>query len=248
MKNENCKMKMDGEAVRYFSICIIHYSFINCSRLLLACIVALIVGCTGRGDATPAASSVGVAESQQREVAQRLFDSAVEMLNRLDSYDQGGVEVPVRVRRAGPGREGAAMLLLLGAPVAGGLLEARVVAEDAVEIGDVVGRVLLDERSRQAITHFYASTPVTPMIAPGPLAERGAALYAKNCARCHQADARGAEGFPRLAGQQQDYLRINLKRYLTQSGERLYTPMTAAVTMLGQENFEAVTQYLASLK
>ncbi len=107
---------------------------------------------------------------------------------------------------------------------------------------------MLDERSRQAITHFYASTPVTPMIAPGPLAERGAALYAKNCARCHQADARGAEGFPRLAGQQQDYLRINLKRYLTQSGERLYTPMTAAVTMLGQENFEAVTQYLASLK
>ena len=94
-------MKMDGEAVRYFSICIIHYSFINCSRLLLACIVALIVGCTGRGDATPAASSVGVAESQQREVAQRLFDSAVEMLNRLDSYDQGGVEVPVQqlVRR-----------------------------------------------------------------------------------------------------------------------------------------------------
>jgi len=107
---------------------------------------------------------------------------------------------------------------------------------------------MLDERSRQAITHFYASTPVTPMIAPGPLAERGAVLYAKNCARCHQADARGAEGFPRLAGQQQDYLRINLKRYLTQSGERLYTPMTAAVTMLGQENFEAVTQYLASLK
>jgi len=107
---------------------------------------------------------------------------------------------------------------------------------------------MLDERSRQAITHFYASTPVTPMIAPGPLAERGAALYAKNCARCHQADARGAEGFPRLAGQQQDYLRINLKRYLTQSGERLYTPMTAAVTMLGEDNFEAVTQYLTSLK
>ena len=107
---------------------------------------------------------------------------------------------------------------------------------------------VLDERSRQAIVHFYASANVTPTVAPGPLAQRGAVLFAQNCARCHQADARGAESFPRLAGQQQDYLRINLKRYLTQSGERLYTPMTAAVTMLGEDNFEAVTQYLTSLK
>lgn len=107
---------------------------------------------------------------------------------------------------------------------------------------------VLDERSRQAIVHFYSSANVTPSVAPGPLAQRGAALFAQNCARCHQADARGAESFPRLAGQQQDYLRINLKRYLTQSGERLYTPMTAAVTMLGADNFEAVTQYLTSLK
>ncbi len=107
---------------------------------------------------------------------------------------------------------------------------------------------MLDERSRQAIAHYYAVSPVTPSTTPGPLVQQGADLYAKHCARCHQADARGAESYPRLAGQQQEYLRANLKRYYTQSGERLYTPMTAAVTMLGEQNFEAVTQYLASLR
>lgn len=108
---------------------------------------------------------------------------------------------------------------------------------------------LLSERDKAAIVQYYADSAVTPsMPTPGPLAAQGAELYAKHCARCHQPDARGAETFPRLAGQQQEYLRINLKRYLTQSGERLYTPMTAVVMKLGEQNIEPVTQYLAGLR
>ena len=108
---------------------------------------------------------------------------------------------------------------------------------------------VLSERERAAIALFYSSSPVTPALpAPGKQAARGAELYAKICARCHLPDARGAETFPRLAGQQQEYLRINIRRYLNQTGERLYTPMTAAVTQLGEANIEAVTEYLSSLK
>lgn len=108
---------------------------------------------------------------------------------------------------------------------------------------------VLGERDKAAIVLHYAAAPVTPAApAPGPRAAAGAALYAQHCARCHQADARGAETYPRLAGQQPEYLRINLQRYLTQSGERIYAPMTAAVAQLGRDNVDAVVQYLSSLR
>jgi cytochrome c553 len=66
--------------------------------------------------------------------------------------------------------------------------------------------------------------------------------------RCHQADAHGNEGIPRLAGQQPEYLRLSLKRYLNKTGERVYPDMSVAVSELGDANIEAVVQYLAGLK
>lgn len=105
----------------------------------------------------------------------------------------------------------------------------------------------LSEREKAGVSLFYAQQAVTPARAQaGAAAARGAELYAKHCARCHQDDARGAETFPRLAGQQPEYLRISLKRYLKQTGERFYAPMTAAVMQLGENNIEAVVAYLAS--
>lgn len=106
---------------------------------------------------------------------------------------------------------------------------------------------VLSERDKAAISLYYAGAAVKPALAKAPAsAARGGELYAKHCARCHQADARGAETFPRLAGQQPEYLRLSLKRYLTQSGERFYAPMTAAVMQLGEQNIDAVVGYLAA--
>ena len=107
---------------------------------------------------------------------------------------------------------------------------------------------VLSEHDKAAISLYYASEPVTPVAQPGARAAEGAALYAKLCARCHQDDARGGEAFPRLAGQQREYLRISLNRYLKQTGERFYAPMTAAVMQLGESNIEAVADHLAALK
>jgi cytochrome c553 len=107
---------------------------------------------------------------------------------------------------------------------------------------------VLSDRDKAAIALFYAASPVQPVSTPGPRAREGEAYFAKLCARCHREDARGGDTFPRLAGQQREYIRISLTRYLTQSGERFYAPMTAAVTQLGKGNIDAVADYLSGLK
>ncbi|WP_234421699.1 c-type cytochrome [Parazoarcus communis] len=107
---------------------------------------------------------------------------------------------------------------------------------------------VLSERDKAAVALFYAAAPVQPATAPGPRAGEGEAYFARLCARCHRDDARGGDTFPRLAGQQREYIRLSLTRYLTQSGERFYAPMTAAVTQLGKDNIDAVADYLSGLK
>lgn len=102
-----------------------------------------------------------------------------------------------------------------------------------------------DEKARIAV--FYATSAPQPAVAePGPRAAEGAGHFAKLCARCHRDDAGGDASFPRLAGQQPEYLRISLKRYMDMSGERLYPPMTGAVRQLGAANIDAVVDYLSS--
>lgn len=109
-------------------------------------------------------------------------------------------------------------------------------------------KVLSAEEKAQIVV-FYASQPVVPA---GTLstarAAEGRDHFEKHCARCHGADARGGENFPRLAGQQPEYLRRSLLRYLKLSGERTYPPMTAAVSGLGERNVEAVVEYLSNLR
>ncbi len=105
---------------------------------------------------------------------------------------------------------------------------------------------VLSERDKAAIASYYAAARPLPSGPPGTA--RGAELFAQLCATCHQPDARGAETFPRLAGQQPEYIRRSLRRYLTQSGERIYAPMTAAVTRLGAQNIDTMADYLAGLK
>lgn len=108
---------------------------------------------------------------------------------------------------------------------------------------------VLSEREKASIALVYASAPAVAAVAkPGPRAAEGGEHYKRLCAQCHQLDARGTENYPRLAGQQPEYLRITLRRYLNMSGERTHAPMTAAVKQLGDKNIDAVVEYLSSLK
>lgn len=107
----------------------------------------------------------------------------------------------------------------------------------------------LSVNEKANVAYYYANLPAPPAVAtPGPRAAEGGALFARNCVRCHGPEARGGENFPRLAGQQPEYLRQTLKRYLKGGPERIYPPMTAAVMALGDQNIEAVVAYLSSLK
>lgn len=107
---------------------------------------------------------------------------------------------------------------------------------------------VLNEREKASITLFLSNSAVRPASAqPGPRAAQGQQLYQQLCARCHGDDALGGAEFPRLAGQQQEYLRISLDRYLHMTGERIYPPMTWAVIQLTENNFDAMIDYLSSL-
>ena len=111
-----------------------------------------------------------------------------------------------------------------------------------------LGKALSPEE-KAGVAFYYANLPADPSIAtPGPRSAEGGQLFARHCARCHGAAGHGGENFPRLAGQQPEYLRQTLKRYLKGGPERIYPPMTAAVMALGEQNIEAVVAYLSSLK
>ncbi len=107
----------------------------------------------------------------------------------------------------------------------------------------------LSAEEKATVAYYYANLPAAPSIdTPGARSAEGGQLFARNCVRCHGPEARGGENFPRLAGQQPEYLRRTLKRYLKGGPERIYPPMTAAVMALGEQNIEAVVAYLSSLK
>lgn len=107
---------------------------------------------------------------------------------------------------------------------------------------------VLNSEEKANIAYFFATQTVQPSAAPGPRAAEGRELFQRNCVRCHGPEARGGEEFPRLAGQQAEYLRRNLHRYLKTTGERIYPPMTAAVSGLGEKNIEPVVEYLSTLR
>lgn len=106
---------------------------------------------------------------------------------------------------------------------------------------------VLNEEEKAAIALYFSSAIPRPAASkPGPRAAEGRHLYVEYCERCHLPDASGSESFPRLAGQQGDYMRISLKRYMDMSGERLYPPMTGAVRQMGANNIDAIVDYLSA--
>lgn len=108
-------------------------------------------------------------------------------------------------------------------------------------------KVLNEEEKAAVALYFASSTPKPAVATPGPQAQLGKQMYVEYCERCHLSDASGTESFPRLAGQQTDYMRLSLKRYLDMSGERLYPPMTGAVRQMGEKNIEAIVDYLSAM-
>ncbi len=65
------------------------------------------------------------------------------------------------------------------------------------------------------------------------------------CMACHQDDGRsGPPGTPRLAGQDETYLRLSMEAY--RSGERKHGPMRAIVGALQPDDIAALARWYAN--
>lgn len=105
------------------------------------------------------------------------------------------------------------------------------------------------KEDKMKIAIFYSSLP-SKAVGGGKteLIAQGKALFQAQCSGCHGADAKGQEGYARLAGQQPDYTVKMLKEFRDRTGKRYNAWMSAVAMKLKDEDMDAVAAFLASLK
>ena len=78
--------------------------------------------------------------------------------------------------------------------------------------------------------------------------EAGAALAKKyNCSQCHGPRMLGQQHIPRIAGQQYEYLRTQLRAFKAQTRADIDGNMTAAIQAVPVQDLETLADYLAGL-
>jgi len=68
-----------------------------------------------------------------------------------------------------------------------------------------------------------------------------------NCSQCHARNLMGQQHIPRLAGQQFEYLRAQLKGFKAQTRADIDGNMTSAAQLLSDKDIEVLSDYLAGL-
>lgn len=96
---------------------------------------------------------------------------------------------------------------------------------------------------------FYTSQKVvhTPT-SNAALAAKGQDYFNKACFRCHGTDGRGSAKFPRIAGQQTNYLRMTLKRYRDGGGTRADSVMVSNAKAMSDADIDAVAAFVSSMQ
>jgi len=102
-----------------------------------------------------------------------------------------------------------------------------------------------------ALGKFFASQPRAAPAAK-PTAEVMAVgrriTEQLNCVACHGATLQGQQHIPRLAGQQAEYLRIQLRGFKAGTRFDMDGNMTAAVQPLAAGDIDVLAEYLSSLE
>ena len=123
-----------------------------------------------------------------------------------------------------------------------------------------VAHVLSPEMMRVLAQSFHDLNPEPLGGAPNDLAAQGRKLYDEGappdvppCATCHGPDAKGADDFPRLAGQLYDYVFAKLKNWDRERGQNPNNPDTSAIMQpiahgLTDAQIKAVAAYVSNLK
>lgn len=108
----------------------------------------------------------------------------------------------------------------------------------AMNSDEKVGMVLF--YSAQQVVH----TPTTN----AALAAKGQEYFNKLCFRCHGTDGRGSAQFPRIAGQQANYLTETLKRYRAGGGKRADSVMVTNTKDMTDADINAVVAFVSSMQ
>lgn len=103
-----------------------------------------------------------------------------------------------------------------------------------------------DEKVGMVLFYSSREVPRKP-VTDARLAKRGQEIFSSNCFRCHGNDGRGNAQFARIAGQQAEYLRNNLKRYRDKDPVRPNPLMRATTQMLSDDDINALAVYVSSM-
>jgi len=109
-----------------------------------------------------------------------------------------------------------------------------------------------DDKENLAI--FYASMKVNPAKTNIQLAQKGQALYIKQCSSCHGMKAAGKADYARLAGQKTHYVEMTLRGFRDKSKnnskqeKRNSTIMESITKGLSDDDVKALAAYVAQLK
>ena len=97
--------------------------------------------------------------------------------------------------------------------------------------------------------YFAAQKLVLPPAAEAAAAEAGARTARQfNCVQCHGAALMGQQHIPRLAGQQREYLRAQLRGFKATTRFDMDGQMTSAAQPLSDADIDTLANYLAGLR
>jgi cytochrome c553 len=98
--------------------------------------------------------------------------------------------------------------------------------------------------------YFAAQKLMLPDNKPDPASAEAGSRIAKqfNCVQCHGATLMGQQHIPRLAGQQHEYLRAQLRGFKTSTRFDMDGQMTSAAQALSDADIEILAKYLAGIR
>jgi cytochrome c553 len=97
--------------------------------------------------------------------------------------------------------------------------------------------------------YFAAQKPRPPSHKTDPANAATAPKLAEqfNCVQCHGKALLGQQHIPRLAGQQFEYLKMQLRGFKAQTRADLDGNMTSAAQSLSEKDIDALVDYMAGL-
>ena len=110
-----------------------------------------------------------------------------------------------------------------------------------------LARTFSDEE-KVNLSIYYSRMNMRPAGGDPAKVAAGKQVFETFCVQCHGADAKGEEGYARLAGQRPTYVVKMLKEFRDQTGRRANPWMTAVTVRLSEADMEAVAAYLAGLE